>query len=115
MHEDEKIEIIIIQDNSMTECTVEFLHLVIQVMLKLFCLKLDSSSFTQFLTISNSPFLEVKVSVVNSAHGSFCWNYATDTFYSNYAGTNAYCNYAGFEVLLQLRWWYFLLNVLLQL
>ena len=26
-----------------------------------------------------SPFLQVKVSVVNSAGGSFCWNYATDT------------------------------------
>ena len=44
----------------------------------------------------------MKVSVVNSAGGSFCWNYATDTFYSNYAGANACCNYAGFEVLLQL-------------
>ena len=43
--------------------------------------------------------------MVNSAGGSLCWNYATDTFYSNYAGTNACCNYAGFEVLLQLCWW----------
>ena len=28
----------------------------------------------------------MKVSVVNSAAGSFCWNYATDTLYGNYAG-----------------------------
>ena len=28
----------------------------------------------------------MKVFVVNSAGGSFCWNYVTDTFYSNYAG-----------------------------
>ena len=28
----------------------------------------------------------MKYSVVNSADGSFCWNYATDTFYGNYAG-----------------------------
>ena len=30
----------------------------------------------------------MKVSVVNSAGGSFCWNYGTDTFYGNYAGGN---------------------------
>ena len=35
-----------------------------------------------------APFLQVKVSVVNSAGESFCWNYATDTFYGNYAGDN---------------------------
>ena len=50
----------------------------------------------------------MKVSVVNSAGGSFCWNYATDTFYSNYAGANVCCSYAGFDVLLELCWWYFL-------
>ena len=100
-----------IQNNSLTQCTVEFLHWVIQVILKLFCLKLGLYSFTQFLLISESPFLQVKVSIVNSAGGSFCWNYATDTFYSNYAGTNVCCNYAGFEVLLQLCWWYFLLHL----
>ena len=42
----------------------------------------------------------MKVSVVNSAGGSFCWNYATDTFYGNYAGDNICCIYAGFEVVL---------------
>ena len=70
MHEDKKIEI-----------------MIIQVILKLFCLKLGLCSFT---------------SLVNSAGGSFFWNYATDTFYSNYAGANVCCNNAGFEVLLQL-------------
>ena len=27
----------------------------------------------------------MKVSVVNSAGGTFCWNYVTDNFYGNYA------------------------------
>ena len=40
MHEDKKIEIMIIQYNSLTQCTVEFLHWVIHAVLKLFCLKL---------------------------------------------------------------------------
>ena len=96
-----------LQYNSLTQCTVAFLHWVIQVILKLFCLKFGLYSFTQFFiitkTISGSPFLQVKVSVVNSVGGSFCWNYATDTFYSNYAGANVrimqvlrfYCIYVG--------------------
>ena len=116
MHEDKKIEIMNIQYNSLTQCTVEFLHWVIQVILKLFCLKLGLYSFTQFPYYNRddlwlSPFLQVKVSVVSSAGGSFCWNYATDTFYSNYAGANICCNYAGFEVLLQLCQWYFPLQL----
>ena len=38
--------------------------------------------------------------MLNSAGGSFCWNYATtDTSYGNYAGDNVCCIYAGFEVL----------------
>ena len=41
----------------------------------------------------------MKASVVNSAGGCFCWNYATDTFNGNYAG-DVYCIYAGFEVVL---------------
>ena len=45
------------------------------------------------------PFLQVKVSVVNSAGGSFSWNFAIDTFYGNYAGVIC-CIYAGFEVVL---------------
>ena len=48
MHEDKKIEIMSIQYNSLTQCTVEFLHWVIQVILKLFCLKLGPYSFTKF-------------------------------------------------------------------
>ena len=105
-----------IQYNSLIQCTVEFLHWVIQVILKLFCLKLGPYSFTKFLYYNQkdlwlAPFLQVKVSVVNSAGGGFCWNYATDTFYSNYAGANVCCNYAGFEVLLQLRRWYYLLQL----
>ena len=105
MHEDKKIEIMNIQYNSLTQCTVEFLHWVIQVILKLFCLKLDPHSFTNFLYYNQkdlwlAPFLQVKVSVVNSASGSFCWNYATDTFYCNYASDNVCCIFAGFEVVL---------------
>ena len=49
MHEDKKIEIMNIQCNSLTQCTVKFLHLVIEVILKLFCLKLSFYLFTQFL------------------------------------------------------------------
>ena len=42
----------------------------------------------------------MKFSVVNSAGGSCCWNYGTDTFYGNYTGDNVCCIYAGFEVAL---------------
>ena len=43
----------------------------------------------------------MKVSVVNSAGGSFCCNYATDLcFYGNYASDNVCCIFAGFQVLL---------------
>ena len=43
----------------------------------------------------------MKVSVVNSAGGSFCCNYATDPcIYGNYASDNVCCIFAGFEVLL---------------
>ena len=47
-----------------------------------------------------ASFLPVKVSVVNSAGGSFCGNYATDSFYDNYANDNVCCTFAGFEVVL---------------
>ena len=47
-----------------------------------------------------APFLQVNVSVINSAGGSIFWNYGTDTFYGNYAGDNVSCIYAGFEVVL---------------
>ena len=42
----------------------------------------------------------MKVTVVNSAGGSFCWNYATDTFYNNYVSDNTCGIDAGFEVVL---------------
>ena len=43
----------------------------------------------------------MKVSVVNSAGGSFCCNYATDLcIYGNYASDNVCCIFAGFQVLL---------------
>ena len=43
----------------------------------------------------------MKVSVVNSAGGSFCCNYATDLcIYGNCASDNVCCIFAGFQVLL---------------
>ena len=43
----------------------------------------------------------MKVSVVNSASGSFCCNYATDLcVYGNYASDNVCCIFAGFQMLL---------------
>ena len=44
--------------------------------------------------------MQVKVSVVNSAGDSFCWNYVTDTFYGNCASDNVCCFFADFELLL---------------
>ena len=62
-------------------------------MLKLFCLKPGAYPFALFLyckepltgTISAPKRFCI---TVNSAGGSFCWNYVTDTLYSNYAGDN---------------------------
>ena len=43
----------------------------------------------------------MKVSIVISAGGSFCCNYATDLFiYDNYASDNVCCILEGFQVLL---------------
>ena len=42
----------------------------------------------------------MKVSVVHSAGGNSCWNYATDTFYGNYVRDNVCCIHAGFELVL---------------
>ena len=43
----------------------------------------------------------MKVSIIISAGGSFCGNYATDLcIYSNYASENVCCILAGFQVLL---------------
>ena len=111
-----------IQYNLLTQYTVEFLQWVIQVILKLFCLKLGPDSFSNFFYYNLkdlwlAPSLQVKVSVVNSAGGSFCWNYATD----NLCSGNVCCSYAGIEGLLQLCrwyiplrlcWWIFLLQLL---
>ena len=48
-------------------------------------------------------FLLVKVSVVISAGGSFCCNYATDLcIYGNYESDNVCCILAGFHVLLSI-------------
>ena len=52
-----------------------------------------------------APFLQGKLSVVNSAGSSFCWNYST------YAVDNVGCNYAGLEVLLQLCRRYFVIQL----
>ena len=49
MHEDKKIEIMNIQYNSLTQCTVEFLRYVLQVILTLFGVKIGLYLFTQFL------------------------------------------------------------------
>ena len=40
--------------------------------------------------------MQVKVSIVNSAGGSFCWNYAIDTFYGTDAGDNVCWIYANY-------------------
>ena len=42
----------------------------------------------------------MKVSVVNSAGGSFCWDYATDPLSGNYADGNVCCIYAAFDMVL---------------
>ena len=42
----------------------------------------------------------MKVSVVNSAGDSFCWDHATDPFYGNYASDNVCCIFSGFEAVL---------------
>ena len=52
-------------------------------------------------TLRLAPFLVVKVSVVISAGGSLCCNYATDLcIYSNYLSDNVCCIFADFQVLL---------------
>ena len=79
-YEDKKIEKRNIQYNSLRQCSVEFLHWVIPVVLKLFCLKLGCHSFNKYLYYNQKSATKVK-------------NYATDTFYSNYTGANICCNY----------------------
>ena len=77
----------------MTQYTVEFLHEVIQVILKLLRLKPSDYSFTQFLyckepLTGNISATENFCIIVNSAGGNFCWNFVTDTLYNNYADDN---------------------------
>ena len=45
-----------------------------------------------------APFLQVKVSVFNSAGGVSFWNYATDTLSMAIMQVTTSCIYAGFEV-----------------
>ena len=39
----------------------------------------------------------MKVSVVSSTDGNFCWHYTTHTFYGNYASNKVCCIFAGFD------------------
>ena len=79
-----------------------------QGVLKLFALNLVLTHLVNFFIVNKrirlAPFLQVKVSVVNSAGSSFCWNYATDTFYGNYP-----CDMS--VAFMQVLRWYFLLLV----
>ena len=108
MHEDKKIEIINIQYNSNALSVSPLSYTSNTKTILIFTHSLNFFIMTK--TISDSPFLQVKVSIVNSVGCSVCWNYVTDAFYSNYAGANICCNYAAFEVLLQLCWWYLLIH-----
>ena len=75
MHEDKKIEIINIQYNSLAQCTVEFLHWVIQVVLKLFCLKVGPYRFTKFIYY-NLKGLTGTISASESFCSQFCrWQF----------------------------------------
>ena len=75
MLEDKKIEIMNIQYNSLTQCTVEFLHYVIQVILKLLCLKLGPYSFIHFFIITKRS-LTGPISVSESFCSPFCrWQF----------------------------------------
>ena len=141
MHDDEIIEIMNIQYNSLTQCTVKFCHWVMQVILKLFCLKLGLYSFTQFLyctkTISDchhfckwkflQSILQVAVSfgpmqmtlsiAIMQAPTSVAITQVL-RFYCNYvSGTFCYTYVGKFLLLLllllllQLRRWLFLLQL----
>ena len=65
-----------------------------QGVLKLFALNLVLTHSLNFFIVTKNlrqtPFLQVKDSVVNPAGKSFRWNYATVTFYDNYAGAVAF-------------------------
>ena len=106
-----------IQYNSLTLCTVKFLHWVIQVILQLFCLKLGLYSFTKFFIITKRisdwhhfckwKFLlsiqQVAVSVrtiqltlstaIIQVLRFYC-DYVGGTFCYNYVGGSFCCNYA---------------------
>ena len=122
MHEDKKTGIMSTQCNSLTQCTVEFLHWVIQVTLNLvlthslnffiitkifsdwyhFCewkflqsvLQLAVSVETMQLTLSIAIIL-VPTSVAIMQFLRFYCNYVCDTFSYIYLGGPFCCNYAG--------------------
>ena len=89
-----------IQYNLLTQYTVEFLQWVIQVILKLFCLKLGPDSFSNFFYYNLkdlwlAPSLQVKVSVVNSAGTTQLTLYAVVTSVAVMQVLRVYCNYVG--------------------
>ena len=67
-----EIEIISIKPNSLIQCTVKFLHYVIQEVLKLFALKLVHTLLLNFFIVTKRISDWISVSVVNSAGDSFC-------------------------------------------
>ena len=102
MHEDKKIETTNIQYNSLTQCTAEFLHWVMQVILKLFCLKLGSDDcFCCNYTVRS--FCSIY------AGERFCSKYEGDNFYWNYASGSLCCYHAGIIFYSPLCTWLFLL------
>ena len=95
MHEDKKIETINIQYNSLTQCTVEFLHWVMQVILKLFSLKLGSGDcFCCTYTVRS--FCSIY------AGESVCSWYVGDNFFWNYASGSLCCRYYFLQSIMQL-------------
>ena len=103
-----KIEIISMQHNSLTQCTVKVSPLSSTRSNKTISIKIGAYSLLNFLFVTElAPFLQVNIFVAISAGGSFCWNYATDTLCGNYAGDNVCYIFAGLKlyILLLLYWW----------
>ena len=77
------------------------------------CLLILSISLLQLKeSLTGTVSAQVNVSVVNSAGGSFCWDYTTDTSIATMQLTTSdSVNYAGFHFLLQSCRWYFLLQL----
>ena len=114
-----KIEIIMIQQNLLTKSTVEFLHYVIQEVLKLFALNLVLTHLLNFFIVTkratdchhfckwkfllelyNWHFLQQLCRWQRLLHlcsfrgDTFCYRYAGRSFCCNYAGDCFCCNYA---------------------